>query len=114
MLNHIVLIKFKSSVEETDIQLMEDLLDDLPNKIVEIHQYEFGRDIIHSERSYDFAILSLFANPESLQRYQEHPDHLVVVKKLSDMSESIVTVGFTGSDASSVKEKIPDQGLPEW
>jgi hypothetical protein len=114
MLNHIALIKFKPSVDETEIQMVEDLLDDLPNKIVEIHQYEFGRDIIQSERSYDFALVALFANPESLQRYQEHPDHLAVVKKLKSMSENIVTVDFLGSDAGTLKDRIPDQGLPEW
>jgi hypothetical protein len=114
MLNHIVLIKFKPSVAESELQMIEDLLDDLPNKIVEIHQFEFGRDIIQAERSYDFALVALFANPESLQRYLEHPDHLVVVKKLRDISENIITVDFLGSDASTIKEKIPDQGLPEW
>ena len=114
MLNHIVLIKFKASVEETDIRIIEDLLDDLPNKIVEIHQYEFGRNIIQSDRSYDFALVALFANPESLQRYQEHPDHLSVLRKLSSMCENIITVDFPGSDASAIKEKIPDQDLPRW
>ena len=114
MLNHIVLIKFKSSVDEHEIQAIEDLLDDLPNKIVEIHQYEFGRDMMQSERSYDFALVALFANPESLQRYQEHPDHVAVVNKLKKMSERIVTVDFSGSDAGSIKKKFPDQGLPEW
>jgi hypothetical protein len=114
MLNHIVLIKFKASVEETDIRTIEDLLDDLPNKIVEIHQYEFGRNMVHSERSYDFALVALFANPESLQRYLEHPDHLTVVRKLSNLSENIITVDFSGSDAGSIKEKIPNQDLPVW
>jgi hypothetical protein len=114
MLNHIVLMKFKPSVEESDIRIIEDLLDDLPNKIVEIHQYEFGRNIIPSERSYDFALVSLFANPESLQRYQKHPDHVAVAHKLSRMCENIITVDFTGTDAGSIKEKIPDQDLPVW
>ena len=114
MLTHIVLFKFKASVTETDIRTVEDLLDDLPNKIVEIHQYEFGRNIIQSERSYDFALVALFANAESLQRYAEHPDHLSVVRKMSNLCENIVTVDFPGSDAGSIKEKIPDQDLPKW
>jgi hypothetical protein len=114
MLNHIVLMKFKESVKESDIQIIENLLDDLPNKIIEIHQYEFGRNIIKSGRSYDFALVALFANPESLQRYLEHPDHLAVVQKLSTLCDNIITVDFPGSDAGSIKEKIPNQGLPVW
>ena len=114
MLNHIVLVKFKASVKETDIQTIADLLDDLPNKILEIHQYEFGRNIIQSKRSYDFALVALFANPESLQRYLEHPEHIAVVRKLSNMSENIITVDFQGSDAGAIKDKIPDQDLPVW
>ena len=70
MLNHVVLMKFNSGVKESDIKELEDLLDDLPNKITEIHSYEFGRDIIRSPDSYDFALVSLFANPEALERYR--------------------------------------------
>ena len=33
MLNHVVMLKFKSGVEETDIEELEKMLDDLPNKI---------------------------------------------------------------------------------
>ena len=72
MLNHIVLMKFKPDVAEGDIMRLEELLDDLPNNISEILVYEFGRNIIPSDRAYDFALVSLFANPESLERYRQH------------------------------------------
>ena len=114
MLNHIVLIKFKKDTPEKDIQDMENLLEELPNKIFEIHNFEFGRDIIHSDRSYDFALLSLFANTESLKRYQVHPEHQAVLKKLGSISESVVTVDFMGTDASDFKEKTPEQGIGTW
>jgi len=114
MLNHVVLIKFKKDVTEKAIQELEDLLEELPNKIIEIHSYEFGRDIIHSDRSYDFALLSLFANMESLQRYKDHPDHQTVLNKILSISESIYAVDFMGTDASDFKEKTPDQGIGTW
>ena len=53
MLNHVVLIKFKKDVAEKAIQELEDFLEELPNKIFEIHSYEFGRDIIHSDRTHN-------------------------------------------------------------
>ena len=114
MLNHVVLLKFKPGVAESDIKQLEALLDDLPNKISEILVYEFGRNIIHSERAYDFALVSLFANPESLERYRQHPDHLIVLDQIRSICENIITADFLGSDAGAIKEKTPDMGLPEF
>ena len=111
MLNHVVMMKFKSAVSEADIDGLEQMFDDLPNKIVEIHMYEFGRDILHTERSYDFALVSLFANQDALQRYQEHPAHLQVVSRLKELCEQIVTVDFFGSDSGDLKSKTPLESL---
>ena len=114
MLNHVVLLKFKPGVAERDIKKLEELLDDLPNKISEILVYEFGRNIIPSERAYDFALVSLFANPESLERYRQDPVHLKVLDHIKDISVNIITADFLGSDASSIKEKTPDMGLDDF
>ena len=88
MLNHVVLFKFKADVAESDITKLEELMEDLPNTISEILVYEFGRNTIPSERAYDFALVSLFANPESLERYQQHPDHLKVLDLIKEISEN--------------------------
>ena len=48
MINHVVLIKFKSKVTGDEIDDLEKRLDDLPNQIIEIQAFEFGRDLIHS------------------------------------------------------------------
>jgi hypothetical protein len=109
MLNHVVLMKFKPEVSGEDIRDLEVALDMLPNKIMEIKMYEFGRDVLKSERSYDFALVSLFANLSALKRYQEHPDHLPVAARIKSMCSSIVTADFTGSDSSAA-----EAGLPEW
>jgi len=114
MLNHVVLLKFKPDIAESDINKLEALLDDLPNRISEILVYEFGRNTIPSERAYDFALVSLFANPETLERYRQHPEHLKVLDHIKNICENIITTDFWGSDASSIKEQIPDMGLPEF
>lgn len=111
MLNHVVMMKFKPDVTEEQIASLERMLDDLPNKIIEIHTYEFGRDIVGSERSYDFALVSLFANPETLQRYQTHPEHLKIVEVLKRMCENILTVDFHGTDAGSLEDHAPEPGF---
>jgi hypothetical protein len=105
------MMKFKSGVSDADIDSLEQILDDLPNEIVEIQMYEFGRDILHTERSYDFALVSLFANQEALQRYQVHPSHLKVVSRLKELCEQIATVDFFGTDPGDLKSKTPIETL---
>ena len=113
MLNHVVLLKFKAGVSTTEINALEAGLDVLPNTIVEIQMLEFGRNVTESDRSYDFAVITLFANPEALGRFHSHPDYLAVEKKLDMMCESIVTVDFEGTDTSDFREKTPGSDLFE-
>ena len=105
MLNHVVSMKFKSGVTEADIDDLEKSLDELPNSIAEIQMYELGRDVLHTERSYDFALVALFANKEALERYGKHPEHLKVLEKIKKLCESVVKVDFFGTDAGDFKDK---------
>jgi hypothetical protein len=114
MLNHVVMLKFKSGVEEADIEELEKMLDDLPNKITEIHSYEFGRNVIPSQKSFDFALVSLFANEIALKRYQEHRQHLPVLKKIKALCETVATVDFQGSDAGSIDKERPAWDLKRF
>ena len=109
MINHVVMIKFKPEVAESDIKNLEQSLDALPNTVLEILSYEFGKDIIKSERSFDFALVGLFANTETLERYQNHPDHLAIIDTLKGMCENIYTVDFEGTDSGSLKKDEASQ-----
>ena len=94
MLKHVVMMKFKPEIREAEIEEVERGLGVLPSVIPEILSYEFGRDLVRSERSYDFALVSEFIDLDSLQRYQKHPDHRVVVDKLKQICASILAVDF--------------------
>ena len=96
MLKHVVFMKFKPTATEGDIADLEKSLASLPGAISEIKSFEFGRDIVRSERSYDFALVSSFNNLDSLKRYQVHPDHVVVLGKVKQLCESILAVDFEG------------------
>jgi len=109
MITHVVLMKFKPGVGDTQIRELEQRLDELPNKIMDIKMYEFGRDVVRSERSYDFSLVSLFANLSALERYQKHPDHLPVAEKIKNMCDSLITADFYGSDSAAT-----EAGTPEW
>jgi len=108
MLTHVVMMKFKPEVSENEIDELEALLDGLPDKIDEIQSYDFGRDVVRSERSYDFALVSVFANRDTLKHYQEHPAHQVVVKKLGGMCDHIVAVDYRNAAYRQQDEVGPD------
>ena len=94
MLKHIVFMKFKPEVTGKDMAGLKKDLGGLPAVIPEIKAFEFGQDILHTERSWDFALVSAFDDLEAMKRYQVHPDHQVVLKKVRAMSDSIVVVDF--------------------
>jgi hypothetical protein len=94
MITHVVMMKFKASVTDGDIAELDGMLDQLPDKITEIQSYDFGRDVVRSPRSYDFALVSVFASLETLAYYQQHPAHLLVGKKLGEMCEHIAVVDY--------------------
>ena len=94
MLRHVVFFKFKDGVGEAEIVDLEKSLAELPPVIPEILSYEFGRDVVRSERSYDLALVSTFKDLDSLQHYQIHPDHQIVLQKVNNLCESVLAVDF--------------------
>ena len=60
MIHHLVLLKFKPGIDPKQIDELTTELEDLPNQIIEIHLYEFGPDLRHAKRSYDFGVSALF------------------------------------------------------
>lgn len=94
MLKHVVFMKFKPVVTAPDIDQLKRDLGGLPALIPEIKEFVFGQDILRTERSWDFALVSAFENVEAMNRYQVHPDHQVVLQKVRAMCDSIVVVDF--------------------
>jgi len=94
MLKHVVFFKFKKGASESAIAEMEKGLGELPDIIPEIMEFQSGRDVVRSERSYDFALVSGFENLEAMQRYQVHPAHQKVVAKIAELCEGILVVDF--------------------
>ncbi len=94
MIKHVVFMKFKAGITDKEIDELEKAMARLPGRIPEIKEYQFGRDIVRSERSYDFALVSAFEDLDALKRYQPHPDHLPVLTKVKEMCETILAVDF--------------------
>mgnify|MGYP000956344290 CR=1 FL=1 len=94
MLKHIVIMKFKTGVTEEQVQDIMISLGALPGKIPQIRHFEFGTDILKSERSYDFALVAAFDDIASLKAYQLHPEHLPVLEKVKNACETILVVDY--------------------
>jgi len=94
MIKHLVFLKFKTDIAEAVVAEIEAGLAALPGAIPEIRYYDFGRDVMRSPRSYDFALVSLFEDLDALKRYSKHPDHQAVLQKILGATEQIAAVDF--------------------
>lgn len=94
MLKHVVLFKFKPETDAAQIERLAVGLGALPDTIPEIREFVFGPDVLRTERSYDFGLVSLFDDLEALQRYQVHPDHQLVVAHVKQICAAVVAVDF--------------------
>jgi quinol monooxygenase YgiN len=94
MIRHIVLFKFKPDVPTTERHAFIAQLNQLPKLISEIKEFEVGEDITCAARSYDLALISVYADEQALERYAQHPDHLPVVEHSKKICESVVAVDY--------------------
>lgn len=94
MITHIVFFKFKPETTTAEIQQLAEGLGGLPQLIDEIREFRFGEDVLHSERSYDFGLVSSFDDLDALQTYQDHPEHQKVVAHVKAIAASVVAVDF--------------------
>ena len=50
--------------------------------------------MLHSDRSYDLALVTLFDGMASFQAYQTHPAHLPVKKRMHEVRSASVACDF--------------------
>ena len=93
MITHIVLFKLKDRSEQS-IARTAQVLKDMEGKIEELKFLEVGVDIIHSERSYDIALVTKFESMDGLNAYQVHPVHKKVIEHMAEVRESSASVDY--------------------
>lgn len=94
MITHIVLFKL-SEPTAGNISATQDKLLSMQGKIGQLRHLEAGIDVIHSERSYDIALVTKFDSLHDLQEYQIHPYHAgEVVPHMKSVCSSIVAVDY--------------------
>lgn len=93
MLTHVVLFKLLDSSPD-NVTLAVSKLQELQSKIPELVSLTVGSDVVHSERSYDLALVAVFASLADMQAYQVHPEHVKIANYMTSIRESTVTVDF--------------------
>lgn len=80
MIKHIVCFKLKDNSLE-NCQKTKDILMSMKGNVSLLRDIHVGIDFLHSERSYDIILETLFDSKTDLEAYQNDPYHCDVVKK---------------------------------
>jgi hypothetical protein len=88
-----VLFKLKDRSSES-IERTVQVLRNMEGKIAELQHLEVGTDVLHSERSYDIALVTKFDSMEALKAYQVHPVHKLVIEHIATVREASVSVDY--------------------
>lgn len=98
MIKHIVLWKFLDQAEghtkEENMDIVRDKLKALLPVIPSIRSFEIGKDILHSEMSYDMALIMTFDSMEDLEAYKIHPEHQKVSAYVKKVRSGRVSTDF--------------------
>ena len=93
MVRHIVLFKIKDEFR-AEIPDMVEKFYGMKGKIEGLVNLEPCADFLHSDRSYDVALISEFVSREALEAYQTHPVHLPVKKRMGEVRISSVACDY--------------------
>jgi hypothetical protein len=93
MINHIVLFKLKDASQKS-VEKAREVLVGMRGKIPLLRHLEVGMDVLHSERSFDIALMTRFDSMEDLKAYQIHPIHLEVAKYINSVKEASIAVDY--------------------
>ncbi len=91
MIRHIVLFKAndKADIDEGVAQLRS-----MDGKIESLRSLEAGRNVVESDRAYDFAIHTTFDDLDGLAVYAKHEAHQPVIKWMHDHCSSVVAIDY--------------------
>jgi len=94
VIRHVVFFKFKPEASAEERKSALDALRDLPRKIHVIREFEVGDNIIPSPRAWDAVLLARYDNPDTLQEYSLHQEHVAVAGKLKAICAEIGSVDY--------------------
>jgi hypothetical protein len=94
MFTHIVFFKLKEP-DELHLQQAKNILLAMEGEIPTLKSLEVGVDLLHTDRSYDIALITKFDCKEDMDTYQVHPYHVnEVLAKLKPMLKGSAAVDY--------------------
>ena len=93
MIRHIVMFKIKDEYKDEIPQLVKNF-EGMRGHIEGMTELQAGADILHSDRSYDLALITVFENRDAFDAYQTHPVHLPVKKRMHEVRSASVACDF--------------------
>ena len=93
MIRHIVLFRIKDEFKGEIPQLVKNF-EGMAGRIEGMLELQAGADILHSERSYDLALITVFQDRAAFDAYQTHPVHLPVKKRMHEVRSASVACDF--------------------
>ena len=109
MIRHIVMFKIKDEFKDEIPQLVKNFYGmkgkiegmvslekfyGMKGKIEGMVNLEAGADFLHSERSYDVALVTEFESREAFEAYQTHPVHMPVKKRMHEVRSASVACDY--------------------
>lgn len=94
MYTHIVLFKLKEAKDE-NINFVAERLKSMEGKIKELKAIEVGIDELHTDRSFDIALITRFDSLDNMNSYQIHEYHVnEVLGRIKPYIEASKTVDY--------------------
>lgn len=95
-LRHVVLLKFKEAATSADIKKVEAAFVDLPSKIKEIKDFEWGLNNSPEalNKGFTHCFFVTFDSEKERSIYLPHPEHLAFVKVLSPHLEDVLVLDY--------------------
>lgn len=93
MVRHIVLFWLKDK-SPANIEEAAQKLRSMEGKIEGMISLEVGTDVLHSDRSCDLCLTTVFDTMESLELYRTHPVHLPVQAHMHQVRESSYSADY--------------------
>lgn len=94
MIQHIVLFWLKDRGNDALMQETVDKLNSMRGKIPGLISVNAGRDILHSARSCDICLSTVFETRAAFEAYDAHPVHLPVKKHMHAVMERSASADF--------------------
>lgn len=94
MIRHIVMYWLKDSENKALIAETVEIFLSMRGKIPGLLRVEAGQDILHSERSCDLCLSTVFESREAMENYLTHPVHLPVRAHMHAVMERSASADF--------------------